>query len=381
MGCKETENSESSGRDGGYLIIPVEAISAFQTLSAGALRVLFVLAKYANNETGECWPGVRTITDLARINSRDTKKRISELVDAGLVAIVSIGKGKRTTTYRVLLPQADERSAGNSARTTESSAGNSARTTENDEPRSAGSLNRSAGNSRIVARAIQPAKLPKERTKETNSSSIEPAKPEAPPPPPPDDDEILDIEQKDNPPAFDARRFVEEWNAARFQPIYQLTPDQVTALSSKDTEQLRHALAVAAANDFNVGKIEPQHSGQQRHRLFLSKFLADFDQHAAGEIVPDDAEKTADKSRAAYVIAKAKHVWNMIREGDSDPYGQIPPEYQSEVKSRIESVKAKIAAAKSEIAAKPAAQDSPHRAPRYLPDTFPAQNPRALAVA
>lgn len=58
-----------------------------QRQRGGALAVYVALAVHADDETGECWPGMATIADLANVDVRSAKRIMPVLVAVGLVAI------------------------------------------------------------------------------------------------------------------------------------------------------------------------------------------------------------------------------------------------------------------------------------------------------
>ena len=50
--------------------------------------VLFVLAGFANNETGECWPSYRTIARQAGLGYSTVQDSLKRLRDAGFLGVV-----------------------------------------------------------------------------------------------------------------------------------------------------------------------------------------------------------------------------------------------------------------------------------------------------
>lgn len=56
-------------------------------VSGRSYTTLLVLARYANDETGECWPGMRAISFMARQSVRTTVWAIDELRNAGWIEV------------------------------------------------------------------------------------------------------------------------------------------------------------------------------------------------------------------------------------------------------------------------------------------------------
>ena len=84
--------------------IPAWAIEGGEltTLSHQALRVYLVLAKYRNNGSRIAYPSQRTITQEAKIKSESLLSNVAELEIAGLVRVLEVGSGKRSTRYQLV---------------------------------------------------------------------------------------------------------------------------------------------------------------------------------------------------------------------------------------------------------------------------------------
>ena len=71
--------------------------------TGSALLVLLAIADHANDD-GICWPSVARLARLARVSERQCQRLISQLVDAGELAVERGGHGpKSTTVYRMLV--------------------------------------------------------------------------------------------------------------------------------------------------------------------------------------------------------------------------------------------------------------------------------------
>ena len=84
--------------------IPAWAIDGGELTSVShqALRVYLVLAKYRNNGSRIAYPSQRTITQEAKIKSRSLLSAVAELEAAGLVRVLEVGSGKRSTRYQLV---------------------------------------------------------------------------------------------------------------------------------------------------------------------------------------------------------------------------------------------------------------------------------------
>lgn len=62
------------------------------TLTAADRLLLFVLAEQARDETGRCWPGKDILTRRTGLTDRSVRRSITNLIAAGLVERVAVGK-------------------------------------------------------------------------------------------------------------------------------------------------------------------------------------------------------------------------------------------------------------------------------------------------
>ena len=70
--------------------------------TGSGLLVLLAIADHANDD-GICWPSVARLARKARVSERQCQRLISQLVDAGELAVERGGHGpKSTTVYRIL---------------------------------------------------------------------------------------------------------------------------------------------------------------------------------------------------------------------------------------------------------------------------------------
>jgi DnaD/phage-associated family protein len=75
----------------------------WKKLSKGARTVFPVICTFANFETGECYPSIRTIAELAGTGTGRVLEAIEELVKAGLLIRWS-GNHTQSNRYKVTLP-------------------------------------------------------------------------------------------------------------------------------------------------------------------------------------------------------------------------------------------------------------------------------------
>lgn len=75
----------------------------WKKLSKGARTVFPVICTFANFETGECYPSIRTIAELAGTGTGRILEAIEELVKAGLLVRWS-GNHTQSNRYKVTLP-------------------------------------------------------------------------------------------------------------------------------------------------------------------------------------------------------------------------------------------------------------------------------------
>ena len=70
--------------------------------TGSGLLVLLAIADHANDD-GICWPSVARLARMARVSERQCQRLISQLVNAGELAVERGGHGpKSTTVYRIL---------------------------------------------------------------------------------------------------------------------------------------------------------------------------------------------------------------------------------------------------------------------------------------
>lgn len=56
-------------------------------VSGRSYMTLLVLARYADDETGQCWPGMRAVSFMARQSVRTTVRAIEKLAQAGWIEV------------------------------------------------------------------------------------------------------------------------------------------------------------------------------------------------------------------------------------------------------------------------------------------------------
>ena len=69
----------------------------------GSRLVLLVLADYADEDGGSCWPSVATISKETLLSERQVRYALRNLEQLGEIAIEQMGGGRRSTRYRVLM--------------------------------------------------------------------------------------------------------------------------------------------------------------------------------------------------------------------------------------------------------------------------------------
>lgn len=71
----------------------------------GARLVLIVLANYSNKDYGDlCWPSVKTISEEAKMSTRQVQRALGILLRSGELQLVSQGGGKhQSNTYRITI--------------------------------------------------------------------------------------------------------------------------------------------------------------------------------------------------------------------------------------------------------------------------------------
>lgn len=60
------------------------------TIGCTALAVYMVLCRYANNDSGKCWPGQETLASTCGLTDRTIRTAIQSLIDNGLVSVEKI---------------------------------------------------------------------------------------------------------------------------------------------------------------------------------------------------------------------------------------------------------------------------------------------------
>ena len=69
------------------------------TIGMNAFGVWIAIKSHADYNTGECWPGIRRLSDLTGLASGTVQKAVHTLIDAKLLRIASAGVGKRSNRY------------------------------------------------------------------------------------------------------------------------------------------------------------------------------------------------------------------------------------------------------------------------------------------
>jgi hypothetical protein len=69
------------------------------TIGMNAFGVWIAIKSHADYNTGECWPGIRRLSDLTGLANGTVQKAIHTLIDAKLLRIASLGAGKRSNRY------------------------------------------------------------------------------------------------------------------------------------------------------------------------------------------------------------------------------------------------------------------------------------------
>ena len=67
-----------------------------------ALLMLLALADYANQDTGQCWPGVKELAKKARMKERNAQLLLNRLAEAGEITIAT-NEGHQTESGRTNL--------------------------------------------------------------------------------------------------------------------------------------------------------------------------------------------------------------------------------------------------------------------------------------
>jgi hypothetical protein len=69
----------------------------------GSRLVLLVLADYADEDGGSCWPSVKTIAKETLLSERQVQYALRNLEQIGEIAIEEMGGGRRSTRYRICM--------------------------------------------------------------------------------------------------------------------------------------------------------------------------------------------------------------------------------------------------------------------------------------
>jgi hypothetical protein len=86
------------------IVAMMAVINAGASLSQAEAFVLVVLASYADEHGGKCWPSQPTIAQKTRASRRGVQKVLRRLERRGLVSVVERASQHKTTRYRLNLP-------------------------------------------------------------------------------------------------------------------------------------------------------------------------------------------------------------------------------------------------------------------------------------
>ena len=86
---------------GSFLMIPAVCLDACKngSIRNGDIAILVAIAKFADNESKECWPSVQTLCETTGISRPTVISALERLTQAGLMQTVTSpnhGKGKAT---------------------------------------------------------------------------------------------------------------------------------------------------------------------------------------------------------------------------------------------------------------------------------------------
>ena len=86
---------------GSFLMIPAACLDACKngSIRNGDITILGALAKFADNESKECWPSVQTLCETTGISRPTVISALQRLTQAGLIQTITSpnhGKGKAT---------------------------------------------------------------------------------------------------------------------------------------------------------------------------------------------------------------------------------------------------------------------------------------------
>jgi hypothetical protein len=68
-------------------------------IGMNAYGVWMAIKSHANYNTGECWPGMRLLSELTSLSLGAVQKSVQTLLDARLLRLQEEGKGKRSAKY------------------------------------------------------------------------------------------------------------------------------------------------------------------------------------------------------------------------------------------------------------------------------------------
>ncbi len=71
----------------------------------GSRLVILALADYADENGGSCWPSVKTISNDTLLSVRQVQYALRHLEQLGEIAVEEQGGGRRSTRYRILMPE------------------------------------------------------------------------------------------------------------------------------------------------------------------------------------------------------------------------------------------------------------------------------------
>ncbi len=86
---------------GSFLLVPADCLEACKTgsLKTGDIAVLGALAKFADNDSKECWPSVQTLCETTGVSKPTVTRALERLTQVGIIETVdppNHGKGKAT---------------------------------------------------------------------------------------------------------------------------------------------------------------------------------------------------------------------------------------------------------------------------------------------
>ncbi len=96
---------------GSFLTIPAACLEACKngSIGNGDIAVLVAIAKFADNDSKECWPSVQTLCETTGISRPTVISALDRLTQAGLIETVSLSNhGKSVTTCLHAFEPCDE---------------------------------------------------------------------------------------------------------------------------------------------------------------------------------------------------------------------------------------------------------------------------------